>query len=117
MYICSSPSFAYIFTVVVRKLRNADETKTDLSGISLTEKLATPVDPVYDAITDDTTAEVSSSQLQTLSSGQGQTDTPRAYVYQNSPLMTEINQGDTKAYEQPDADHNEEKSPYETIHM
>ena len=117
MHVCSSISFAYIFTVVVRKLRNPHETKTDLSGISQTEKLATPVDPVYDAINYDTAAEVSSSELHTLSYGQGQTGTPPEYVYQNTPRMTEINQGDTNPYEQPDADNNEERSPYETIHM
>ena len=117
MHVCSSPSFAYIFTVLVRKQRHPDGTNTDLSGLSQTEKLATPVNPVYDAISDDTPAKVSSSELHTLSSGQGQTGTPREYVYQTTPRMTEIKQGYTNPYEQSDADNNEESYPYETIHM
>ena len=64
---------------------------------------------MYEALEDATWAEVSASELPTLSSGLGKVDTPREYVYQNSPRMTEINQGDTNAYEQPDADNNEER--------
>ena len=91
--------------------------KTVLSGTSQPEKQSTPVDAVYEAVDDDTRADISASELPKLSYGQGNVDTPGEHVYQNTPRMTEITQEDTNTYEQPDTDDNEERSPYETIHI
>ena len=108
---------AYILAVIVWRQRCLAGAKTVLSGTSQPEKQSTPVDAVYEAVDDATRAGVSASELPKLSSGPGKVDTPGEFVYQNAPRMTEINQGNTNPYEQPDADDNEERSPYETIHI